>query len=137
MRTEATSVGDALAEGEPVGFLHAVADGGSRRTLPLFRRAAEIIVGRGAECAWRFPLVSLAAKQLRLLWDGVRLRVEELDPGCATRLDGAPLHPGLHPVRPGQPIVAGALAVEFELVCYSDEVTQNPAAGATRRQRRR
>jgi hypothetical protein len=115
---------DEASEHEPVGFLHAVVLAQGRRVVPLFRRPAEIVVGRAAHCQWRFELPSLAETQLRLLWDGVRLRVEELDPGCATRLDGAPLHPGPHRVRPGQPIVAGELAIEFELQLFSDEVTQ-------------
>src|SRR5207253_280843 len=92
--------------------------------VPLFRRPAEIVVGRGAGCQWRFELASIAEAQLRLSWDGVRLWVEELDPGCATRLDGAPLHAGPHRVRPGQAIVAGELAIDFELQLFSGEVTQ-------------
>jgi hypothetical protein len=122
MRTEASALDEELKE--PIGFLHAVVDGRGRRVVPLFRRAAAIVVGRGATCQWRFDLSSLAEAQLRLDWDGVRLKVEELDPGCMTRLDGEPLHPGAHRVRPGQPIVAGELAIEFELQLFSDEVTQ-------------
>ena len=114
---------DSSAE-EPIGSLRARVDGQGERMLPLFRRAAEIVVGRGASCSWRFILPSLAEEQLRLCWDGVRLKVQELDPACATRLGGAPLHQGLHPVRPGQPIQAAELEIEFELQLFSDEVTQ-------------
>jgi hypothetical protein len=108
---------------EPVGWLKATAPDQAERILPLFRRPATIVVGRDAQCDWRFD-GGLAPEQVRLSWDGVALLAEELDPAGATRLAGTPLGDGPARVSPEQALTAGDLWIVLEVLYHSNEVTE-------------
>lgn len=92
-------------DNEPIGLLRANEPDQAERIVPLFKRPARIVVGRDASCDWRFERFDGAP--LELVWDGVRLKVD----GRKVKADEVV-------------VTDGGLEIVFELLLFSDEVTQ-------------
>ena len=97
-----------------VAELRAVLTTGERKTLPLYKLADQLVVGRGTACEWQLDDASLSRKHAQLKWSGRDLTVEDLGSANGTRVNGRPARVAT-PVKPGETIQLGTVTVTLEM----------------------
>jgi pSer/pThr/pTyr-binding forkhead associated (FHA) protein len=97
-----------------VAELRAVLANGERKTLPLYRLADQLVVGRGTACEWQLEDQSLSRKHAQLRWSGRELTVEDMGSANGTRVNGKPARTAT-PARPGEVIQLGTVMITLEL----------------------
>ncbi|HZS40540.1 MAG TPA: FHA domain-containing protein [Polyangia bacterium] len=97
-----------------VAELKALFQSGERKVLPLYGLPDQIVVGRGTAADWQLEDDSLSRKHAQLKWNGHELTVEDLGSANGTRV-GARAARTPVPVKPGDTIQLGTVAVTFEM----------------------
>src|SRR3954468_15045623 len=110
--TRQTSLPSSSQDEQPTGHvadvgvvaeLRAVLTNGERKTLPLYKLADQLVVGRGSACEWQLDDQSLSRKHAQLKWNGRELTVEDLGSANGTRVNGKPARSPM-PAHPGEAI---------------------------------
>jgi pSer/pThr/pTyr-binding forkhead associated (FHA) protein len=97
-----------------VAELRAVLTHGEKKTLPLYRLADQLVIGRGSACEWQLDDPSLSRKHAQLRWSGHELTVEDLGSANGTRVNGKPARTPT-PAHPGEVIQLGTVMITLEL----------------------
>jgi predicted component of type VI protein secretion system len=97
-----------------IAELRATLSNGEKKTLPLYRLADQLVVGRGTACEWQIDDHSLSRKHAQLRWNGRELTVEDMGSANGTRVNGKPARTPT-PAHPGEVIQLGTVMITLQM----------------------